>query len=180
MEDSSTGKPECKCSSRRNSQSNPFTISFSTILYSSHRLELLFSFLSSICEALDKLYGLETTYAHSLFAIANTIDGSLSLFLHHPGGYLFLSSFQDQSANGANDETEDDDATDGEGYEQGSAGMSARSGRSCISFYLSQVIATQNNIRVVSEADCKQRDIGPVYSIQIFPLLNMTEHQSAE
>jgi hypothetical protein len=134
MEDSSASKPKHECSSRRDSQGNPFTISFSTVLYSSHRLELLFSFLSSICEALNELNSLETTYTHPLFTIANTIDGSLSLFLHHPGRYLFLSSFQDQSANGANDETEDDDATDGEGYEQGSAGMSAWSERSCVSF----------------------------------------------
>jgi hypothetical protein len=176
MEDSSTGEPKYKSSSRGNSQGNPLAISLSTFLHSSHGLEFLFSLLSSIREALDKFYGLETTYAHSLFAIANAIDSSLPLFLHHPGGYLLLSSFQDQSANRADDETKDDNAADGEGDEQRSAGVGAWSERSCVSFYSFHISKHNSNVRVVSETDCKQRYICIVDGIQIFPLLDMTEH----
>lgn len=93
MKDGRANKPKHKRRRRGNSQGNPLAISLSTFLYSSHRLELLFSSLSGMRVTLNKLYRLESAYAHPLSAIANAIDGSESLFLHHPGGYLLLSSF---------------------------------------------------------------------------------------
>lgn len=143
MEDGRTNKPKHKRSRRGNSQGDPLAISLSAFLYSSHRLELLFSSLSSMRVTLNKFYRLESAYAHALFAIANTIDGSQSFLLHHPGGYLLLSSFEDQTADGADNETEDDDATNGVGEEQRSSGVIGWPERSCVSFCSFEGIETQ-------------------------------------
>jgi hypothetical protein len=95
MKNRSTNKPQCKRSCRRYSQSNPFAVPLSTILNSSHRLEFLLSLLSSIGVALNKPHGLETADPYSLSAIANAIDGSKALLLHHSGGDLLLAAFED-------------------------------------------------------------------------------------
>lgn len=155
MKDSRTSKPKHKCSRRGNSQGNPLAISLCTFLYSPHRLELLFSFPSGMRVALNEFHRLESAYAHALFAIANAIDGSESFFLHHPSGYFLLSSFQDQTADGADDKTEDDDATDGVEEEQRSGGVIGWSERSCISLCSFEVPNRRLNVRVVTEADCE-------------------------
>lgn len=95
MEDSRTDQPQRKSSRRRHSQSDPLAISLSTILDQSHCLEFLLSLLSSIGVALNKLHALETADPDSLPSIANAIDGSKALLLHHSGGDLLLAAFED-------------------------------------------------------------------------------------
>lgn len=134
MEYGSSHKPERKSRCCRNSKCNPLAIPLSTVLHSSHRSELLLSLLCSIRVAFDKLHGLEAADSYALSSIANTIDSSKPFLLHHACRDLLLSSLQDQGSDRANDQTEDDDATNGERDEQRTAHVSARSVLSFVSF----------------------------------------------